>query len=325
MIPQLLSDLLIYIRRIIKRPNTSEITDDTLLDYLNRFFLYEMPYRVQLFCLQAPYTFETQANIANYTFDVNNYNLVLNPAYVDGTQVRLEQSLNQFNKLFPTRFNNSDVDTGDGTAGPYTFTLASLPVLRGYRGLPTTVDSASGQLTPFVYVTGSDSTTQYVLTDDGQGNLIGDGSGTINYLTGSVSATFSSAITSGNTIRCQSVPYQAGRPQVVLFYGNVFTLRPVPDKAYQIAMSAMLTPSAFLNTQYAENPTYQWMAEYLAYGASRKILQDFADTELLALYEPIFREKEALVIRRTERQASNERTPTIFSAQVSLNPTLLGP
>lgn len=71
--------------------------------------------------------------------------------------------------------------TGDGTTGPYTDTLDY-----GASG----VRAGTFQLTD-----GSQ-----VITDDGSGNLQGDGSGTIDYATGAISATFSSAVTLGTVI-----------------------------------------------------------------------------------------------------------------------------
>lgn len=62
--------------------------------------------------------------------------------------------------------------TGDGATTVFAGTFASLPILED------TVVIQAGVLT---------------LTDDGDGNLAGDGTGTINYTTGAVSATFATA------------------------------------------------------------------------------------------------------------------------------------
>jgi len=145
-----------------------------------------------------------------------------------------------------------------------------------------------------------------------------DTAGTINYETGAISLDFSpTVIPSGNTIQVKYVSFAAGTPRIVIFYNNVITVRPVPDTAYLLEFDAYLTPAAFLNSAAAF--PFSYMAEYIARGAARKILSDTGDAEQLAFYEPFFREQESLVIRRTNRQQSVNRTPTIFTDLTSQN------
>jgi len=74
-----------------------------------------------------------------------------------------------------------DVDQGDGTTGPYTTSLTGVPLLPG----SVSVSDWQGQ----------------ILSDDGNGSLVGDGSGTVNYQTGAISVTFTSTIPVGQWIR----------------------------------------------------------------------------------------------------------------------------
>jgi hypothetical protein len=55
------------------------------------------------------------------------------------------------------------------------------------------------------------------------------------------------------------------------------------------------------------------MCEYIARGAARKILADTGDTEQFMFYEPLFKEQETLVWKRSQRQFTATRTCTIFS------------
>lgn len=75
-------------------------------------------------------------------------------------------------------------NTGDGTTGPYEWTS---PV----AVLPSTVTITAD--------------TQ-IVTDDGFGNLIGDGSGTIDYLSGSTSVTFLNPVTAADPITIDYTP-----------------------------------------------------------------------------------------------------------------------
>jgi len=74
---------------------------------------------------------------------------------------------------------SENIGTGDGTTTSFSGTLSNIPIVEGGLSI-------------------SDGTQ--VLSDDGNGNLTGDGSGTIDYTTGEYSATFNTAPTSGATI-----------------------------------------------------------------------------------------------------------------------------
>ena len=76
-------------------------------------------------------------------------------------------------------------------------------------------------------------------------------------------------------------------------------------------MDAYLSPSAFLNTATAI--PFGYMAEYIARGAARKILSDTGDQDQFMFYEPLFREQELLVWKRSQRQWTATRTETIYS------------
>jgi len=206
---------------------------------------------------------------------------------------------------------NQNITEGDGSAS-YSFTVSQTPIQRGHLDI-------LGNLSPGVYITASDaSNSRLVVTDSGlfpgdqnEGTLIGDGSGTVNYIDGTFSVTFNTNIPSGNAIQVQYFPYTSGRPRLIEFYNNVITLRPVPDKSYQIQFDAYLTPAAFLTTSQAV--PFGYISEYIARGAARKILADTGDIEQFQFYEPLFREQEILVWKRSQRQFTATRTGTIFS------------
>lgn len=138
-------------------------------------------------------------------------------------------------------------------------------------------------------------------------------SNTINYLTGQAIVTFPTAIPSGYPISSSCIFYELGLPRAVLYYNNIITLRAPPNTQYLVELDAYLAPAAFLSTTQAI--PFGYMAEYLARGAARKILADTGDIEQFQFYEPLFREQEVLVWKRSQRQFTSTRTQTIFSGQ----------
>ncbi len=335
------SDIEQWVRRIIKAPSTQSITSKTIGDYVNRFYVYEAPERLQLFELKRQYTFETVPNIFEYQFPYQNYQMLLPPVYVDGVQIGFFQSNDQFYKMYPELVLNEQPIQGDGSTGPYTLTVAKSPILRAF------VDDL-GNLLPYVYITYTDINgfTHYMVdsgyvssTDANLGILIETdatfqknigtplainnntaigGNGTVNYTTGVCTFTTVSGVKSGTKINTQSSPYSSGTPRICLFFNNVIKLYPVPDKTYKVQIDTYITPAQFLATNSALQ--FAYMAEWIARGAARKILSDNADMDQFNFYEPLFREQEALVLRRTNRQNSNMRTPTIFSGVTGQNP-----
>lgn len=137
----LLSDIITYVRRILKQPNQQDISDATISDYVNRFYIYDMPARIQLFDLKTQYSLELQANVDQYNAPVTylpggpvvpTYNSFLTPAYIDGYQIVMQQSHDQWFKLFPNRMQNQFQQNGTNSNGPYTFNIANVPLVQGH-------------------------------------------------------------------------------------------------------------------------------------------------------------------------------------------------
>jgi len=136
-------------------------------------------------------------------------------------------------------------------------------------------------------------------------------SNTVNYFTGEINLDFPIPPANGANINVQCYFYQSGLPRSVLFNNNVLTLRCPPDRQYLVELDAYLTPAAFLNTEAAI--PFGYMAEYISRGAARKILSDTGDVEQFQFYEPLFREQELLVWKRSQRQWTANRTETLYS------------
>lgn len=137
-------------------------------------------------------------------------------------------------------------------------------------------------------------------------------SNVVNYNTGVITNLyFPDSIPAGVPITAQCTYYQSGIPRSILFYNNIITMRPPPNTQYLVELDAYLTPAAFLSTPNAI--PFGYMAEYLARGAARKILVDTGDVEQFQFYEPLFKEQETLVWKRSQRIFTSTRTDTIFS------------
>jgi len=404
----LLSDIITYVRRIIKSPSNADISDNLIIDYINRFWIMDVDARMQLFDLKTKYQFVTTPGFVEYNMplyefqsetpnqpasqDISYYPVYqgfLPPAYIDGIQVPLQTQKESFFNIWPNIVQqNRIVGIGNGTNGPYTLHFHIAPnspflpipinpplqyILRGHVDITGIIANANTPILgggfqdpifgvvpnpaipvtsviPQVYFTSIDAYgNNIVMCDSGQmlfdgsnnqanygllitpglapyGNLSLPGPGpgplysttqnTINYLTGvATNVYFSSAIPQGANINGLCFYFQSGLSRSILYYNNVITLRSPPDKAYLIELDAYLTPAAFFTQGQAIQ--FAYMCEYIARGAARKILSDTGDIEQFAFYEPLFKEQELLVWKRSQRTWTSNRTQTIYSAGIN--------
>ena len=361
----LLSDVLTYIRRII--------TDDLLIDYVNRFVLTDLSARMQLFDLKTKYQFQTtpgldQYNMPLYSIQTESGNQEISylpvyqgfesPCFINGIQVPFYTQRQAFFNLWPSYIQQlNPCGYGNGTTGPYTLNVPFFPAIPGHIDMTgiiaigddppqdppfvstfnTNVPAASVYSAIYFVATGQDG-QNIVVADSGQfleGNTGGDlygllmapgayptgnsalsggystTSNTINYNTGVATVIFNTAIPDGVPINAESYYYEQGIPRAILFYNNTITMRPPPNVQYLVELDAYLTPAAFLNS--SQSLPFGYMSEYIARGAARKILADTGDVEQFAFYEPLFREQENLVWKRSQRIVTSTRTGTIFS------------
>lgn len=374
-----LSDIITYVRRIVKTPSNASLSDNLIIDYINRFYINDVDARLQLFDLKKSYKFQTTPGVDKYNmplYDVQTvqgnqsvgmypvYQGFLGPAYINGIHCAFYTLKEQFYSWFPNYVQNLQVvGVGDGTSGPYNLSIPilsnSTPVnppvqglLRGHVDMAgiiatgTNIDPPvvstlntgvipSTSIKPAIYITSTDETgANVVITDSGQflsgnvnyGLLMKPGNApfgyqslgnydvntnTINYLTGEINVTMPVNIPAGVNINVQCYYFQTGLPRGILYYDNTLTLRMPPSQAYMVELQGYLSPAAFLNSSDAI--PFGYMSEYIARGAARKILSDTGDIEQFQFYEPLFIEQEALVWKRSQRQFTSTRTPTIYS------------
>ena len=147
----LLNDILTYIRRIIKSPSNSQITDVLLIDYVNRFLLMDVDARIQLFDYKTKYQFQTTPGIDQYNMPLYNiqvepgnqsinwfpvYQGFTGPIRVNGINVPMYTQNNMFSSFWPNFVQNQiQIATGNGTTGPYPINASFFPAIPGHVDL----------------------------------------------------------------------------------------------------------------------------------------------------------------------------------------------
>jgi len=334
-----LDDIRLKVRRITGRPSDQQITNDQIDDYINTFYIYDLPRHLQLISNRVNYQFVTNANTAIYDLPNDIYLNGAPPVFIGGYRSFMTQSRDEFYRINPNlNYLQQSVAIGTASEGPYTFTVGNIPMMRGWKSNPpgayepsvvgTQTDIPASKLSWMVLISGPDASGDSIsLIDDGQGNLFDptDAStdptsarGSINYITGSVSINaapsgFRLPIALGASINMQYVPYVASRPQSVLFYQQQFNLYPIPDQAYTVSFEAYRLPTALLLDD--DVPTMREWGQVLAYGAADKIFSDNADMENQAKFRPLLDEQLKLIQRRTIIQQTSERTSSIYTEQ----------
>lgn len=171
----LLQDIITYIRRIIKSPSNASITDNLLIDYINRFWIMDVDARLQVFDLKTKYQFQTTPGIDQYNMPLYNfqsetpgnptsmdigyypvYQGFLGPAFVNGIQIPFDTQKNNFFNIWPNVLQYGQVlAVGNGTTGPYTLQFQISPVntvpinppiqyiLRGHVDMKGVIDNAN--------------------------------------------------------------------------------------------------------------------------------------------------------------------------------------
>lgn len=312
-VPNTLADIRTKVRRLSGRPSSDDISATEIDQYINTYYLYDMPESLRLLKLKDTFTFTTQPNVEVYPFDNAQYITVEPPCYVRGIQAQYFQDLDLFYREWPKDNYIQIVSVGDGTAGPFTGVVTGTPFLRSVNISATSVIGRDVRVLFSANTSGSTATSAI---DDGNGGFVDATTGialvgTIDYITGAFTITFSSAIPVDENINASVIPYAASAPRTICMYQNQFYVRPIPDKAYIVEINAFRYPTSLINN--GDQPELDFWWQLLAFGAARKILIDNADFESVAAMEPYFLEQLAYVQRRTIKQLTNQRASTIYN------------
>jgi hypothetical protein len=266
------------VRAITGTPSTDQLTESQLNSYINNYFVYTMPMELKEQIQNNFLKFKTTPGIDVYAFP-NGYFTDSPGAYADGFPMVFYQDPDIFYQDWPQQYAVDNIANGDGSTSSF---------LGGLQNPPIVIGS--------LFITDG----LQILQDQGDGTLTGNGSGTINYLTGAYSVTFALPPAASLTIYAKYQGYAANRPQGVMFFQNEFTIRPVPDQVYQIQMQGFIIPVTLVND--ADTPPQQEWGPLIAYGASLDIFSDRGDLENYERYYPIMKRWENVALSRTIQQ-----------------------
>lgn len=341
------------VRRITRRPSQAQLSDADLQNYINTFIVYDFPEHLRTFNLRTVFRFWTNpgqdvyltGNLLNqdgysaeqplYNFQ-QNYISVHPPVYFAGYQGLYSQSREQFFGIYPNVSNIMATAYGDGLAFTFTGNVITSAGVNANNTSPGAVVLQNKVLFSSVDINGNglalvdvpviDPVTGYPTQN---GNLYVPGMqvinpiavlplNTINYATGVYTISFPVEPAAGFAITSQIVLQQPTLPQSLLYYDNKFIVRPVPDQPYEVNMEVYARPTYLMETN--QSPQLEEWWQFIAYGAAKKIFEDVMDLDSVALILPEYKKQEALCLRRTIVQYTNERTATIYTEQTSFGP-----
>lgn len=120
-----LAAIITKVRRLTGSANDFQLTNAQIIDYINSFYLYDLPAQFRSLKLKDKYTFNTQRGIDTYPFDSEHYTTVDSPAYCMKREIKLFTDPWSF---YGVNFNwqfQENFATGDGTTGSRTGTITA--------------------------------------------------------------------------------------------------------------------------------------------------------------------------------------------------------
>ncbi len=222
-------------------------------DYINDFYLYDLPEDLRTLKLRDFYLFNTIPNVGTYSLPQNVYE-VYDPIYIDNYQFCWYQYPQEFYQVWPElNFIDQNLFQGNGTQTSFTFTLTQTPVQQGtvVIGLQPNIDGTpSPPLETFRDVDQpiplDIPIKQYFVNP---GTLTGSfgSTGTIDYLTGAVTLNYLNPPPSGANGSAHYHPYVASRPRDILYWQDQLFIRPIPNDTYLVKLMAYMMPTVVLS------------------------------------------------------------------------------
>lgn len=286
-----LQDIREKTRRLSGRLSISELSNNQVDEYINRYLQYEFPAEVKLNKNFTTVQVTTTANTKDYVFP-SGYTNFVPEAKVDNHHLSFYQDPALFEDENPMNVTRKTPFTGDGSTTAFSTTLS-------LSGFP--IEAGSVLI---------DDQTE-VGIDDGSGNLVsnlsGSNAGTIDYSTGAISYTFVTAPTSGQGVFISFIKMLTGRPFSILMFDSKLSLFPVPDRAYRITMKAwslsLVVDSDGVSQEFfveaTDRPKLDEWGPTMAFGAARRIAEDYGEIDKYAQLTSLYQEQLGYILTRT--------------------------
>lgn len=222
-------------------------------DYINDFYLYDMPEHFRTLKLRDFYTFNTIPNCGTYSVPENVIE-IYDPIYIDNYQFKWYQNPNEFYQVWPElNFIDQRGLTGDGARLSFPLTLTQTPIQQGtvVIGLVPNQDGAPSPIletfTDTDHPIPLDVPKQQFFVNPGilTGNQ--GGTGTIDYLTGAVTLNYAIPPPNGSYSSAHYHPYVASRSRDILFWQQQLFIRPIPNDTYAVKCMAYMLPTTVLS------------------------------------------------------------------------------
>lgn len=297
------------VRQLTGRKSAAQLSNTQIDFEINNYYDNEFPLQFRSFELRQEYSFVTTPNVDVYNVAPNTFQSVEPIGYVGGYPTLFVEDRSLFHQLFPDVRQDIFLLLGTGIAGPYAGTITGNPILKGsvlvysnigFQTQTSALDNSDGLLYPVVNGVPSFTATPI---------------GTVDYNTGAILITFQAVVPSGTEIRAQSKQYNPNRPTTIFYWDNQLTLRPVPDRAYNVRIITYNYPIA-IDTSSGLNvapPIFEWW-EALAYGASMKIFENNKDLASAAQMSDLLERKLVLLGRRQWFVLRSQSTKTIYNS-----------
>lgn len=283
-----LADIRAKVRLVTGSPSADQLSDAAINVYINNYYTLTMPQELKEQIENNYLQFKTVVGQDVYTFP-SGYFTDSPGAYADGFPMIFYQDPDIFFQDWPQQYAVDNLFAGDGVTVTFAGALQNPPIIIGTAFITDGVQ---------------------VLQDNGAGIFTGNGSGTINYVTGAISVTFTTAPAASATIYAKYQGYAGNRPQGVLFFQNTFTLRPVPDQIYQILMEGYIIPAILANDASVPLQPEWW--QLIAFGAALDIFSDRGDQDNYDRYFPVFKRYENVALGRTIEELRSQQSVPRF-------------
>jgi hypothetical protein len=294
-----LADIMTKVRNITGTPSTDQMSDIVLVDYINKYYSFIMPFELKEQITLEFLDFKLTPNQDVYDFTSIGINFLTDQpmAYADGFPLIFYQDPDIFYQDWPQQYAVDSIATGTG--GPLTINggLQNPPVIVGTLfitdGVTLFQDNGDGTFSE-----------QYPLTTQPT-PVINASTGSIDYITGAINLSFTNDPAASATIYAKYQGYEATRPQGVLFFENSFTFRPVPDQVYAIRMQGYIQPTQLIDNGTIPIPPE--LGQVIAYGASLDIFSDRGDIDRYNEYYGLLKRFENVALARTVQQFQAEQ------------------